>query len=353
MVYWGSMTVLRWSDPLGLGPLLHCCMKGRSSTKVFGLAAHDWLQGELGAMEDQGDKNDLNKTKSHKRTHFGAVTKNTNLIEVTRHCGIFLGAVKNYPYVIEGFWTRRWEWCQLHCGVRHFDPSEEGFKWTTQIWDNQRLLHQKLGIQTKMQNTFLAGRHSKIGLSENIRESCSNVPNLMTCAYPFPVFLKNELPAGERGRVLNPSKALLAGLLGDPSLRNVPRGLQLDTQLHGLKSPDMISTVDENLLRFSISDGKKHTCWNHQLNRTYFFVISEILSRIYHSLVYSKDQLWIQLGYISLYENTWSQHHLPWLGPKKESTKKSFLHIHWVIFLVAILNTWIHTCWCWSHQSES
>ena len=43
------------------------------------------------------------------------------------------------------------------------------------------------------------------------------------------------------------------------------------------------------------------------------------------------------------------------LGPKKEppTTMKSFLHIHWVIFLVAILNTWIHTCWCWSHQSES
>ena len=29
---------------------------GRSSTRVFSLAAHDWLQGELGAMEDQGDQ---------------------------------------------------------------------------------------------------------------------------------------------------------------------------------------------------------------------------------------------------------------------------------------------------------
>ena len=29
---------------------------GRSSTKVFSLAAHDWLQGDVGAMEDQGDQ---------------------------------------------------------------------------------------------------------------------------------------------------------------------------------------------------------------------------------------------------------------------------------------------------------
>lgn len=103
---------------------------------------------------------------------------------------------------------------------------------------------------------FLAGRHNKIRISlKNIRESCSNVPSLMTCAYPFSVFLKNKLLAGERGRVLSPSKALLAGLLGDPSLRNVPRGLQLDTQLHGLlKYPEIV--VDENLLHFSISDEK-------------------------------------------------------------------------------------------------
>ena len=61
--------------------------------------------------------------------------KTTNLIEVTRHCDIFFGgAVKNYPYVVEEFWTRRWESCQT--------------------WDDQRLLHQKLGIQTKMQNIF-------------------------------------------------------------------------------------------------------------------------------------------------------------------------------------------------------
>jgi len=52
-------------------------------------------------------------------------------------------------------------------------------------------------------------------------------------------WLQGELGAmedqGERGRLLSPSKALLAGLFGDPSLRNVPRGLQLDQ----LVSPTM------------------------------------------------------------------------------------------------------------------
>lgn len=187
--------------------------------------------------------------------------KTTNLIEVTGHFyhSFFGGAVKNCPHEIEEFWTRRWESCQLHCGEkRHFDPSDKGFKWKTQTWDNQRLLHQKLGIQTKMQRFFWLVGTTKSEYLWIIQESLVQMylASWLVCLQ-FSVFLKNKLLAGERGRLLSPSKALLAGLFGDPSLRNVPRGLQLDTQLHGLlKSPDMISTVDENLWHFSISDEK-------------------------------------------------------------------------------------------------